>query len=148
MSTCPCGIARVDCEYHRPEPEPVHDDEWVTCSDIPQTPWLKVSLSGGGTASVKGTLRLTTSDGYVRTYQDGKLVDEEPAEAYQDHTVDALAYAMSGVSPMHTLEDWLPRTFSNGTCFGCFCSPCVGGNCQEKSRSDRRLTGFGLRVKR
>jgi hypothetical protein len=75
------------CPFHakeKPAPEPAHDDEWVTCSDIPQTPWLKVRSFRGCAVPVQGTLRLLSDcGGYVRTYQDGKLVDEEPSEAYQ-----------------------------------------------------------------
>lgn len=25
MTTCPCGIAKIDCDYHKPEFEPISD---------------------------------------------------------------------------------------------------------------------------
>lgn len=100
MNTCPCGIARVDCEYHRPEPEPTHDDEcFDRLSHLTRAQktelelWLDAVELGESAAVIgvsdmhrigQGVVRLSYDCGeYVRTYQDGKLVDEEPAEAYQ-----------------------------------------------------------------
>lgn len=85
---CPCGIARVDCEYHRPEPEPVHDDDWcdaVSYSMVGISDMHRIGQSVVHIASDCGK--------YVLTYQDGKLVDEEPSEAY--------TYTTTGVSLMH-----------------------------------------------
>lgn len=88
MNTCPCGIARVDCEYHRPEPEPAHDDAWLSAP---------VSM-GRGAGMSSSFVRLSSDCGeYVRTYRDGKLVDEEPVEAYKDHTIDAMVQSYKGI---------------------------------------------------
>lgn len=101
MTTCPCGIARVDCEYHRPEPEPepVHDDEWVSTTVTTDwiAPWAGNAektrlLVRGGTGKC-----LTPCGHYVETWDDGELVDEEPAEAYKDHTIDAMVQSYKGI---------------------------------------------------
>lgn len=91
MTTCLCGIARVDCEYHRPEPEPAHDD-WCDAVSYSMVGISDMHRTG------QGVVRLSSDCGeYVRTYRDGKLVDEEPAEAYKDHTIDAMVQSYKGI---------------------------------------------------
>lgn len=48
---CPCGIARVDCEYHRPEKKEFHladqcRAEWHIPADIPKVDRLQVVING------------------------------------------------------------------------------------------------------
>lgn len=91
------------CPFH-PKQEPVQDewDEptdilWNQASDVPEVTVLTVSttgsttISGGINSNVVTILKSSdpsrhyaiTADGqYVQTWQDGKLVDEEPIEAY------------------------------------------------------------------
>jgi hypothetical protein len=73
IDECACGIARADCDYHappaKPEKEPVRkyafrwDGLWV-----PMQPWHAIEDG-----------KYLTPDGYIHTYQDGKLINEEPA---------------------------------------------------------------------
>lgn len=70
---CPCGIARLDCEYHRPEPE--------------------TERAAGGFMRVR-----SACGQYVQTFRDGKLVDEEPVEAFA-YSPAVLADALGATLP-------------------------------------------------
>ncbi len=77
---CACGIARIDCDYHAPQPAtraPCHNAKYAFKHGdlgngrfiwVPMHPW-EAPKSG----------KFLTADGYIHTYQDGKLIDEEPA---------------------------------------------------------------------
>lgn len=97
---CPQCAEWELCPFHPKEeraPEPAHDDEWCIGGDV-------VVLQVSGETTIHGispkrtVVRLSSDCGeYVRTYQDGKLVDEEPAEAYKDHTIEAMVQSYKGI---------------------------------------------------
>jgi hypothetical protein len=62
FEACPCGIARADCDFHKPEPAPA-----AASAGAPR-PGLRRELTPCGH--------------YVRTYRNDVLIDEEPVEAY------------------------------------------------------------------
>lgn len=71
---CPCGIARVDCEYHRPEPEAKGASRLSLRADNGANGWREMQ---SWEEPYEG--KFLTSDGYVRVYSAGKLIDEYSA---------------------------------------------------------------------
>src|SRR5690349_3726594 len=73
---CPCGIARLDCEYHR---DSLADTAQRVMRELREIDpdFGKPSDLGQAVTHVR-----SACGQYVQTYRGGKLVDEEPAEVY------------------------------------------------------------------
>jgi hypothetical protein len=81
IEECPCGIARVDCDYHAPPPERELDRvvKYLFKQHIlingqfiweHMHPW-EIPLRG----------KFLTADNHIHTFVDGKIVSDEDADA-------------------------------------------------------------------
>jgi hypothetical protein len=77
IDECACGIARADCDYHAPPAKPIKADRARKYTHF----WSKVCRNWVHmpTAAEPTWGKFLTPDGYIHTYRDGKLIDEEPA---------------------------------------------------------------------
>jgi hypothetical protein len=74
IDECACGIARADCDYHAPSVKPR-----VKAQRKYPFVWRNSQWEPLGLWELPFNGRFLTTDGYIHTYQEGKLIDEEPA---------------------------------------------------------------------